>query len=129
MRHLAGPIRSGLGDGLRLESLDLSYNHFSGAVPSTLGRAGGTLARLNVSYNDLSGPLPPDSATTNFSRFGSSAFLGNPGLCAGFLLLQQCRPGGTGSHTRLVIRPELHAPIPSIHRSCRPACVHQVLTS
>ncbi|XP_058095103.1 putative kinase-like protein TMKL1 [Magnolia sinica] len=58
-----------------LKELDLGNNLFVGSIPETLSAL--NLDRLNLSYNNFSGVLP-----TVGSKFGSEAFIGNnPELC------------------------------------------------
>ncbi|XP_043720093.1 putative kinase-like protein TMKL1 [Telopea speciosissima] len=59
-----------------LKELDLADNSFSGSIPESL--AGLNLERLNLSYNNFSGVLP----TLGESKFDAQVFEGNnPGLC------------------------------------------------
>ncbi|KAF3438997.1 hypothetical protein FNV43_RR17272 [Rhamnella rubrinervis] len=91
----------------RLRTLDLAYNNFSGSIPVGLtyldrlnslrlewNRFNGTLPPFNQSFllifnvsgNNLTGPIP---ATPTLSRFGTSSFLWNYGLC-GEILNKAC---------------------------------------
>ncbi|KAL6224848.1 hypothetical protein ACLB2K_003703 [Fragaria x ananassa] len=83
----------------RLRALDLSYNNFTGSIPVLLNRLDrlnslhlefnrfngsfpalnhSFLTDLNVSSNNLTGPVP---GTPTLSRFDTSSFGLNPGLC------------------------------------------------
>ncbi|XXG74214.1 hypothetical protein AAC387_Pa07g2992 [Persea americana] len=62
--HFSGPIPSTLRSLTRLEVLDLSNNQFTGEVPTFLAQLG-SLTRLLLANNSLSGTLPRfDSWTT-----------------------------------------------------------------
>nr|CAB3469592.1 unnamed protein product [Digitaria exilis] len=102
--ELAGTIPSQLGSCVALEFLNLSGNALHGALPASVA-ALPFLQVLDVSRNALSGPLPVSSlqlstslreanfSYNNFSgvvphagvlaNLSPSAFVGNPGLCAG----------------------------------------------
>lgn len=73
--QLTGEIPKGLGNCVFLNSIMLSDNQLSGGIPPQLSN----LVRLNkfsVAKNVLSGPIP-----SSLSRFDSSNFVGNRGLC------------------------------------------------
>ncbi|MCO5560708.1 hypothetical protein L7F22_014326 [Adiantum nelumboides] len=76
--HLSGPIPSSLADTKCFALLDLSYNNLSGPLPSSLGNLN-QLSSFNVSYNPfLTGSIP---ASAQFLTFGLNSYLGNPLLC------------------------------------------------
>ncbi|XP_027174176.1 receptor-like protein EIX2 [Coffea eugenioides] len=60
----------------RLESLDLSRNHLSGTIPSSISKLS-SLGFLNLSFNNLSGKIP---SSTQMLSFDASSFAGNQ-LC------------------------------------------------
>ena len=62
---------------LQLESLDLSYNQFSGEIPPAMALMS-FLEVLNLSYNHLSGQIPQAS---QFLTLPNTSFLGNDRLC------------------------------------------------
>eukprot|EP01018_Ginkgo_biloba_P004789 Gb_07184 [translate_table: standard] len=84
--NLTGPIPPSLANISGLSSLDLSENKLSGAIPSSLVKLR-NLTSFNVSDNQLSGPVPSALA----SKFKSSSFAGNVGLC-GYGVLARCPP-------------------------------------
>lgn len=55
--HLSGEIPTTIGDIKSLESLDLSHDQFSGLIPHTMSSLT-FLSDINLSYNNLSGPIP-----------------------------------------------------------------------
>ncbi|XP_050365674.1 probable inactive receptor kinase At5g67200 [Argentina anserina] len=59
----------------RLNSLHLEFNRFNGSFPALNNSF---LTDLNVSSNNLTGPVP---GTPTLSRFDTSSFQLNPGLC------------------------------------------------
>ncbi|GLT49386.1 hypothetical protein SLA2020_229460 [Shorea laevis] len=73
--NLTGQIPAELAGLARLNSLRLEWNQFNGTVPP-LNQS--FLVIFNVSGNNLTGPIP---VTTTLSRFNSTAFTLNPGLC------------------------------------------------
>ncbi|KAK9067038.1 hypothetical protein SSX86_014362 [Deinandra increscens subsp. villosa] len=73
--NLSGPLPVQLNDLDRLNGLRLEWNRFNGSLPP-LNQT--TLQVLNVSCNNLTGSIP---ATPALSRFGTSSFSLNPGLC------------------------------------------------
>ncbi|KAK4772240.1 hypothetical protein SAY86_014015 [Trapa natans] len=106
--NFSGPFPISVVSLHRLRVLDLSFNNFSGLLPPALTRLdrldtlrlewnrftgplpplNQTLLRsFNVSGNNLTGPVP---ATVTISRFGSSSFSNNPGLC-GEMVNRACR--------------------------------------
>ncbi|KAM3220865.1 receptor-like protein 56 [Capsicum annuum] len=64
---------------ISLESLDLSYNHFTGEIPVTLTLLD-FLAYLNLSYNNLSGLIPTNPHFDTLYQDGT-AYIGNKYLC------------------------------------------------
>ncbi|KAJ4769212.1 hypothetical protein LUZ62_053469 [Rhynchospora pubera] len=68
-----------------LEVLDLSMNHLSGTIPSSISQLT-YLNMLNLSHNKLTGQIPPGS---QIQTFIPSAFSDNDGLC-GFPLPNNC---------------------------------------
>ncbi|XP_028760184.1 receptor-like protein EIX2 [Neltuma alba] len=62
--------------GMKVESLDLSYN-LSGKIPSTISNLS-FLDYLNLSYNNFVGQIP---LGTQIQSFDSWSFVGNPELC------------------------------------------------
>lgn len=73
----SGTIPSNLGD-LYLESLDLSYNRLTGSIPPSLGKSS-NLGTLMLAYNNLSGQIPEGN---QLQSMNITAFLpGNDGLC------------------------------------------------
>ncbi|KAL0283881.1 UNVERIFIED_CONTAM: Receptor-like protein kinase HSL1 [Sesamum angustifolium] len=72
---LPGEIPGGIGELAVLNYLDLSGNRFSGKIPAGLQNL--KLNRLNLSYNHLAGDIPPLYAKGMYK----DSFLGNPGLC------------------------------------------------
>ncbi|GKU98914.1 hypothetical protein SLEP1_g11849 [Rubroshorea leprosula] len=73
--NLTGRIPAELAGLARLNSLRLEWNQFNGTVPP-LNQS--FLVIFNVSGNNLTGLIP---VTTTLSRFNSTAFSLNPGLC------------------------------------------------
>ncbi|XP_026416006.1 putative receptor like protein 25 [Papaver somniferum] len=70
-----------------LESLDLSFNKFSGNIPQSLASIG-FLGHLNLSYNNLSGRIPREPHFDTLSGDGS-AYANNSLLC-GFYTNHTC---------------------------------------
>ena len=64
-----------------IESLYLSYNNLSGAIPWQLAEIT-TLEKFNLSYNNLSGEV---SETGQFASFDENNYMGNPFLYGSFL--------------------------------------------
>lgn len=73
--NFTGQIPSEINALDRLTSLNLEFNRFNGTLPS-LNQS--FLTSFNVSGNNLTGVIP---ATPTLSRFDSSSFRSNPGLC------------------------------------------------
>ena len=70
-------IPDNIGDLHQLESLDLSSNHLSGHIPSSMSSMT-FLSHLNLSYNNLSGQIP---SSNQFQTFNDpSIYVGNPEL-------------------------------------------------
>ncbi|KAF8404982.1 hypothetical protein HHK36_009877 [Tetracentron sinense] len=81
--NLTGPIPPGLIGLDRLYSLLLEWNRFNGTVPP-LNQS--SLQFFNVSGNNLTGAIP---VTLSLTRFDSSSFSWNPGLC-GEIIHKEC---------------------------------------
>ncbi|CAL5354401.1 unnamed protein product [Camellia sinensis] len=64
-----------------IETLDLSRNDLSGAIPLSLVNLS-FLSKFNVAYNQLYGTIPTGG---QFETFPNSSFEGNLGLCSGEL--------------------------------------------
>uniref|UniRef100_A0A7N0VLS4 non-specific serine/threonine protein kinase n=1 Tax=Kalanchoe fedtschenkoi TaxID=63787 RepID=A0A7N0VLS4_KALFE len=60
--NFSGQIPSDLGEAVQLEYLDMAGNSFEGSIPASLGRLR-SLVYLDLSSNNLSGPIPKDLAT------------------------------------------------------------------
>lgn len=75
-----------------MESLDLSYNNLSGAIPDSLEGLL-YLQYFNASYNRLEGKIPSGG---NFRNFTDLSFLNNYGLCgASNLKVHPCDRGSS----------------------------------
>ncbi|KAM7263757.1 hypothetical protein ACFE04_001440 [Oxalis oulophora] len=74
----------------KVNSINLSYNKFSGGIPEGLGKLN-SLSQLNLSYNNLAGRIP-----TQLKFKDPSVYEGNPALC-GPPLQKKC----TGRHGKL----------------------------
>ncbi|KAJ0251579.1 Receptor-like protein kinase 5 [Hirschfeldia incana] len=73
--NLSGEVSRELGELRVLNYLDLSNNQFSGEIPLELQNL--KLNVINLSYNHLSGRVPPLYANKNYA----SSFVGNHDLC------------------------------------------------
>ncbi|TYI04306.1 hypothetical protein ES332_A10G008200v1 [Gossypium tomentosum] len=74
---LTGEIPSELRNLFKLVRLDLSNNNLTGTLTVLDGMD--SLVEVNVSYNHFTGPIP--TTMMRFMNLSSSSFLGNPGLC------------------------------------------------
>ncbi|PPD85210.1 hypothetical protein GOBAR_DD17870 [Gossypium barbadense] len=74
---LTGEIPSELRNLFKLVRLDLSNNNLTGTLTVLDGMD--SLVEVNVSYNHFSGPIP--TTMMRFVNLSPSSFLGNPGLC------------------------------------------------
>eukprot|EP00253_Pinus_taeda_P007246 PITA_07246 len=83
---LQGPIPVSISDILSLQDLDLSSNNLSGGIPISLEKLT-MLHHLNFSFNKLSGEVPKEGV---FKKIGSTAFMGNLGLCGPWVSLAPC---------------------------------------
>ncbi|CAN6195984.1 unnamed protein product [Urochloa humidicola] len=81
---LSGDLPSSLGNLQSLENLDVSSNSLTGDIQSLAKCA--KLRYLNLSYNDFTGVVP---TTGPFSNFTALSFLGNRRLC-GPVVRRQC---------------------------------------
>jgi hypothetical protein len=61
-----------------LESLDLSWNQLSGAIPQSMA----SLHLLSLSYNNLSGKIPPGSQLQTLGDEDPYIYAGNSYLCS-----------------------------------------------
>ncbi|KAI3777125.1 hypothetical protein L1987_46919 [Smallanthus sonchifolius] len=77
--NLSGPLPVQLNYLDRLTILRLEWNRFNGSIPPLNQTA---LQAFNVSSNNLTGSVP---VTPALSRFDTSAYLLNPGLCGKIL--------------------------------------------
>ncbi|KAL6183169.1 hypothetical protein ACLB2K_044580 [Fragaria x ananassa] len=73
--RLSGPMSSSVLSLGRLESLSVESNWLVGLIPA-LNQS--TLKALNLSYNMFSGPIPTTQA---LRKFGNNSYFGNSGLC------------------------------------------------
>lgn len=78
--HLSGHIPSSIGILSVLESLDLSFYRLVGIIPQEL-------SRLNLSHNDLNGHIPERA---QFPTFNNDSYVGNIVLC-GHPLSKKCK--------------------------------------
>ncbi|WVZ88735.1 hypothetical protein U9M48_035219 [Paspalum notatum var. saurae] len=76
--HLSGPIPSTINSLSELEILDLSHNNLSGTVPSSLGSLVG-LTQLDLSYNNLSGFVPIFRQNVNIDTAGNPDLVNGTG--------------------------------------------------
>ncbi|CAI5462484.1 unnamed protein product, partial [Closterium sp. Yama58-4] len=67
----------------RLLYLNLSHNHFFGAIPYGFSNTNTSATALDFSYNDLLGQIPFNTTGTG-TPLSASALQGNLGLCGGF---------------------------------------------
>ncbi|CAN6326008.1 unnamed protein product [Urochloa humidicola] len=76
--HLSGPIPSSINSLGELEILDLSHNNLSGEVPSSLAGLL-SLTQLDLSYNNLSGSLPRFSQSVETDIEGNTDLVNGTG--------------------------------------------------
>jgi hypothetical protein len=80
-----------------LDSLDLSYNHLSGAIPPELGQLSG-LVNLYLNDNHLSGPIPPElgelAALQGYALSSTRSSAWSATLPAGWLPQRHAEPFG-----------------------------------
>ncbi|XP_075665061.1 receptor-like protein EIX2 [Castanea sativa] len=81
-----------------LESIDLSQNHLSCEIPSSVSNLS-FLNYLDLSHNDFSGRIP---SSTRLHSFDAARYIGNPQLC-GAPLLKRCTPPIGEPHNRILI--------------------------
>ncbi|MCO5609474.1 hypothetical protein L7F22_063701 [Adiantum nelumboides] len=85
---IQGRIPESLGKLVNLDDLNLSHNKLTGNIPEGLGHLGRAI--VDLSFNLLEGPIP---TANNFNtRYNSSSFEGNAGLC-GAPLPENCSDG------------------------------------
>eukprot|EP01018_Ginkgo_biloba_P014145 Gb_32788 [translate_table: standard] len=76
--NFSGFLPSSLADIECLQNLDLSYNNFSGTIPSSFVKLH-DLTKFNISYNPLLTGFVPSGG--QFSTFEEDAYLGDNLLC------------------------------------------------
>ncbi len=86
--QFSGTIPTTLGSLQALQVLDLSHNQLSGTILPSLGTQLISLKSINVSYNQLNGSLP--SSWVRFLVANYDSFIGNPGLCLKYSSHNQC---------------------------------------
>ncbi len=86
--QFSGTIPTALGSLHALQVLDLSHNQLSGTILPSLGTQLMSLKSINVSYNHLDGSLP--SSWVRFLVANYDSFIGNPGLCLKYSSHNQC---------------------------------------
>jgi Leucine-rich repeat (LRR) protein len=86
--QFSGTIPTTLGSLQALQVLDLSHNQLSGTILPSLGTQLISLKSINVSYNHLNGSLP--SSWVRFLVANYDSFIGNPGLCLKYSSRNQC---------------------------------------
>jgi Leucine-rich repeat (LRR) protein len=86
--QFSGTIPTTLGSLQALQVLDLSHNQLSGTILPSLGTQLISLKSINVSYNHLDGSLP--SSWVRFLVANYDSFIGNPGLCLKYSSHNQC---------------------------------------
>ncbi|KAJ3307373.1 hypothetical protein HDV03_000021 [Kappamyces sp. JEL0829] len=74
-----GPLSPTIGSLKNLTYLDLTNNHLTGQLPSSLGDLSSNLRMLDVRHNDLVGPIPDAIAKMKlYNTFGFDAVLFSP---------------------------------------------------
>jgi Leucine-rich repeat (LRR) protein len=86
--QFSGTIPTTLGSLQALQVLDLSHNQLSGTILPSLGTQLISLKSIIVSYNHLDGSLP--SSWVRFLVANYDSFIGNPGLCLKYSSHNQC---------------------------------------
>lgn len=76
--QFSGTIPTALGSLQALQVLDLSHNQLSGTILPSLGTQLMSLKSINVSYNHLDGSLPSSWVRFLVANYDS---IENPGLC------------------------------------------------
>ncbi|CAL5208429.1 unnamed protein product [Lathyrus oleraceus] len=79
--HLTGGIPKSITNMPTLSVLDLSNNSLTGRIPENFGSSP-ALETMNLSYNKLEGSVPSNGILMTMNP---NNFIGNAGLCGGFL--------------------------------------------
>ncbi|KAH9795647.1 Receptor-like protein 33 [Citrus sinensis] len=87
--HFTGKIPSSLGNLAKLESLDLSSNNLAGKIPKQLASLT-SLSVLNLSHNRLDGPIPQGP---QFNTIQEDSYIGLViGLSIGYMVFASGEP-------------------------------------